>query len=264
MRNILTIVCLFIVISCKESKTDNPNSDNGITRALENNSDAIKPNMITELKATESTEKESISIDLIFRKNSIVEPTHQKVYLSFLLTQTKELQNYREITFNYHIENEEFNKSSFLISQKTKESILKKFSFIPFRNYTKYCLKNFEVGTIYALDIWIDNINQIYPDELMKTNFFDVIEKFSYECSDMDKSKDAKATLVVLYVAIKDYVDKVKPENPQLSSQKHNQKFLEELWKICNNGEMIQFAEQRLFGKVGGNWDEYSKYNSQN
>ena len=73
-----------------------------------------------------------------------------------------------------------------------------------------------------------------------------------------------KATIVVLYVAIKDYVDKAKPDNPQLNSQKHNQKLLEELWEKCNNGEMIQFAEQRLFGKVGGNWDEYSKYNSQN
>ena len=64
----------------------------------------------------------------------------------------------------------------------------------------------------------------------------------------------AKVTLVLMYVAIKDAIENGTLTKVMLDSQKYSLTMIEKLWSICENGEKIEFAEQRLFGRVGNNW----------
>src|SRR5690606_41615800 len=80
----------------------------------------------------------------------------------------------------------------------------------------------FPYTTLFRSNIWIENVFNVYPNEALNTDFFSLVEKLSVECSNESNSKDAKVTLVLMYVAIKDAIENRSEEHTSELQSREN------------------------------------------
>ncbi|SRX76208.1 hypothetical protein [Aequorivita antarctica] len=253
----LIFILLISFYSCNQKVNSKDNLKKIQTDELINNlklnSNKIHNNSFSTISVIVK-EKDKVEIEYVFNKSEIVNPIQQKLFLSYLLYTSEILRRYKDINFTYFVNGEKFNAKNFFIDEKAKINILENLNYLPFNKMLFFCLNNFNSETIYDLNIWIENVYKVYPNEALNTDFFSLLEKLSMECSNESNSKDAKVTLVLMYVAIKDAIENGTLTKVMLDSQKYSLMMIEKLWGICENGEKIEFAEQRLFGRVGNNW----------
>ena len=260
MKKTLLLVFLITFYSCNQ----NVNSQQGLKKnervdlisQLKCISNEIHNNAFSNISLI-NKKQDKLEIEYIFNTSEIVHHIHQKLFLTYLLYNSSYLREYKEITFKYFVNEEKYNAKTFLIDEKIKAEILKNLDFEPLNKMLYLCLKDFHSDTIFDLNIWIENVRKVYPDETLNTDFFLLVEKLSFDCfteSENKEAKEAKVTLVLMYVAIKDAIENGTFTKAMRDSQRHNLMIIEKIWNICENGEKIEFAEQRLFGRVGNNW----------
>ncbi|UZO80647.1 hypothetical protein NBT05_17110 [Aquimarina sp. ERC-38] len=254
MRNILYLSILLVFIcNCGDKTNAKENSDNSdllqkqIKKVLNN----LGNDLIIKLDLNE-VNTDNLNINIILNKDKIVHPSHQKVFLTYLIYNVNQLSKYDLLNFTYHIEGEKnTNVSSLRITKPEIQAINRAYESKLFTEMIKYSLSNFRMDTVFNLESWIANVNNRYPDDTLQADFYEVLEVFHKECLESTDSKKAKVTFILAFVAIRSYIEN---EEKDIESQKHSKKMIENLWEICSKGEKIEFAEKRLFGSVGDNW----------
>jgi len=219
---------------------------------LESISNSLQKDLYRDITIMNNKE-DTLVVKIIFNKGMIVHEDHQKMYITYLVSNLEKIKLPEKVKFLYWIEEEETIKVDELNFSKKNINILKE----TFRTNSllydmiKYCLSNFTVESIFDLNIRIKNVNLIYPNDTFGYDFFQILEVFSKECVGLADGKNGKITVILVYVETKDYL--VKDENLEgisNDSQFLLVKIIENLWELGNNGEKIQFAEQRLLGNV--------------
>lgn len=259
IKLLFLIPTLFLLSSCKNDTSNNDShaidqEKNTLLESVKKTSDEIKQDAYKSISVLNLDKENSfIEIEYVINKQTIADSTHQIYFLSYLVYRNEQLWNFETISIVYYIDDEKHNTHKRIITEDTKKLLALSLQSNTFNSMLKYCLNHFSVETVFELDIWIKNAYSRYPDDVLNSNFFELLETFSYECYRNIDSKDAKLTIVLIYVAIKHYIENEIGDYSFVESHKKTKNILEYLWQACEN-EKIEFAEHRLFGSVGDNW----------
>lgn len=259
IKLLILIPVLFSFSSCKNNTAKNDIIDKNqekkiILESVKKTSEAIKEDAYKDIKIINyDKDFSNIEIEFIINKQTIADTPHQIYFFSCLVYNNENLWNFNTISIVYFIDGEKHNSQKYYITEDRKKLLTESLQSKTFNNMLRHCLNQFSVETVFDLNIWIKNVYSRYPQDILNINFFELLEIFSKECENKIDSKDAKFTIVILYVAIKHYIENELGDQSFIESHKKTKKLLEDLWQICQN-EKIEFAEHRLFGSVGDNW----------